>query len=40
LNVILKPVIDALSGSASGIETPGAAGIALQKLSRLQNPAK
>jgi HEAT repeat protein len=40
LNVILKPVIDALSGSASGIETPSAAGTALQKLSRLQNQAK
>ena len=32
LNAILKPVIDALSGSVSGVNTPGAAQMALEKL--------
>jgi len=36
LNTILKPVIDALNGSAAGMATPGAAQIALEKLQRLQ----
>jgi HEAT repeat protein len=36
LNTILKPVIDALSGSAAGVTTPGAAQIALEKLQLLQ----
>jgi HEAT repeat protein len=38
LIVILKPVVDALNGSAASVEVPGAARTAIQKLSRLQNP--
>ena len=35
LMVILKPVIDALNGSAASVEAPGVARTALEKLSRL-----
>jgi HEAT repeat protein len=37
LNVILKPVIDALNGSAASVEVPSVARTALEKLSREQN---
>ena len=40
LNTILKPVIDALNGSAAGVATPGAANTALEKLKRLQGAAE
>jgi HEAT repeat protein len=35
LIVILKPVVDALNGSAASVEVPGVAQTALKKLSRL-----
>ena len=38
LIVILKPVIDALNGSAASVEVPGMARTALEKMSRLPNP--
>ena len=40
LNTILKPVIDALNGSAAGVATPGAANTALEKLKRLQGAVR
>ena len=40
VNEILKPVVHALEDLASEVEVPGAAEIALEKLSRLHNPAK
>ena len=38
LIVILKPVVDALNGSAASVEVPGVARTALEKLSKLLNP--
>ena len=38
LNIILKPVVDALNGSAASVEVPGVARTALEKVSRLLNP--
>ena len=36
LIVILKPVVDALNGSAASVEVPGVARTALEKLSKIQ----
>jgi HEAT repeat protein len=38
LIAILKPVVDALNGSAASVEVPGVARTALEKLSKLLNP--
>jgi len=35
LNIILKPVVDALNGSAASVEVPGVARTALEKLNKI-----